>query len=226
MQFDEVIKALEARANPDNVAGMARFGINPENTLGISVRELRVLAKEIGRDHDLALRLWESGIHEGRMLATLVEDPKALGVSQAEAWAADLDSWDICDGLCFNVLWKTPFAYDKCGEWSAREEEFVKRASFALMAKLALSDRKQPDDRIAAFLPIIERESTDERNFVKKAVNWALRQIGKRSVGLNARAIATARRIEALDTKSSRWIARDALRELEGEAVRKRLAKP
>jgi 3-methyladenine DNA glycosylase AlkD len=225
MEYDDVIASLKARANADNVAGMARFGISADNTLGISVTELRTLAKQIGKDHDLALLLWDSGIHEGCMLATLVEDPELVTGAQADAWVEDLDSWDICDGLCFNVLWKTPFAYDKCFEWSAREEEFVKRSGFALMAKLSLSDKKAPDERIAAFLPVIRREATDERNFVKKAVNWALRQIGKRNAALNARAIATANDIAGLDSKSARWIAKDALRELQGEAVQARLSK-
>ncbi|MHB8894408.1 MAG: DNA alkylation repair protein [Candidatus Geothermincolia bacterium] len=225
MEYDEIMRELKARANPANVEGMARFGIKPDNTLGISVTELRGMAREIGKDHDLAGLLWGSGIHEGRMLATLTEDPRAVTEAQADSWVEDLDSWDICDGLCFNVLWKTPFAYDKCFEWTTRDEEFVKRAGFALMAKLALSDKKAPDDRIAAFLPVIVRESSDERNFVKKAVNWALRQVGKRNLALNGQAIATAREIAVLDTKSARWIAADALRELEGDAVQARLAK-
>ena len=224
MNYDELIATLKSMANPDNVAGMARYGIRPENALGISMPDLRALAKQISKDHELALALWESGIHEARMLATLVEDPKSLSEAQAEAWVLDLDSWDICDGLCFNVLWQAPFAYDKCFEWSARSEEFVKRAGFALMAKLALSDKKAPDDRIAGFLPAIKTGATDERNFVKKAVNWALRQVGKRNLALNGKAIATALEIQTLDSKSARWIAADALRELQGEAVRKRLA--
>jgi 3-methyladenine DNA glycosylase AlkD len=225
VDYDDVISSLKARANPDNVAGMARFGICADNTLGISVTELRSMAREIGKDHELALHLWASGIHEGRMLATLIEDPKMLAGEQADAWVKDLDSWDICDGLCFNVLWKAPFAYDKCFEYSARPEEFVKRAGFALMAKLALSDKKAPDERIAAFLPVVRREAADERNFVKKAVNWALRQVGKRNTALNAQAIAAAREIAEIDSRSARWIAKDALRELQGEAVQKRLEK-
>jgi 3-methyladenine DNA glycosylase AlkD len=224
MNYEDVIIQLETRANPDNVAGMARYGIRPENALGISMPDLRALAKQIGKDHELALALWDSGIHEARMLATLVEDPGLLTEAQAEAWVLDLDSWDICDGLCFNVLWKAPFAYDKCFAWSARDEEFVKRAGFALMAKIALSDKKAPDDRIASFLPAIKKGATDGRNFVKKAVNWALRQVGKRNLALNGKAIATALEIQALDSKSARWIAADALRELRGEAVQKRLA--
>lgn len=225
MEYQEVMEKLEGMANPANVEGMARYGINSENTLGISLKDLRAIAKETGKDHCLAAELWASGVHEGRMLATLVEDPRSVTEEQADEWVMDLDSWDICDGLCFNVLWKTPFAYDKCFEWSERDEEFVKRAGFALMAKLALSDKKAPDEHIAAFLPIIAREAGDERNFVKKAVNWALRQVGKRNLALNAQAIATATKIEAQDTSSARWIARDALRELQGDAVQERLAR-
>jgi 3-methyladenine DNA glycosylase AlkD len=225
MEYKEVIQTLESMGKPDNVAGMARFGINAENTLGISMPELRKLGKRIGKDHDLALRLFDSGIREARILATLVADPAAFTGEQAESWVVRLDSWDVCDQFCMGLMWRTPFACDKCFEWSARPEEFVKRAGFALIAKLAWSDKKATDETIAGFLPIIERESTDERNFVKKAVNWALRQIGKRDAALNARAIDTASRLAASDSKSARWIASDALRELEGEAVQARIGK-
>jgi len=223
MEYKDVIKTLKSMGNPDNVAGMARFGINAENTLGISMPELRKLGKRIGKDHDLALRLFDSGIHEARILATLVADPATFTGEQSESWVVQLDSWDVCDQFCMGLMWLTPFAYDKCFEWSAREEEFVKRAGFALMAKLARSDKKATDETIADFLPVIEKEATDERNFVKKAVNWALRQIGKRDLALNARAIETSIRLAAMDSRSARWIASDALRELESEAVRERL---
>jgi 3-methyladenine DNA glycosylase AlkD len=224
MDYAQVISLLNALANPDNAGGMARFGINPENILGISMPEIKKLAKQAGRDHTLALRLWESGIHEARILASLVDEPSAVTEEQADKWVRDLDSWDVCDQLCMNLLWITPFAYNKCFEWASRDEEFVKRAGFALMAHLAWRDKDAPDERIAGFLPVIKKEATDERNFVKKAVNWALRQIGKRNLALNKQAIATAREIQSLDSKSARWIAADALRELESEAVQSRLA--
>ncbi len=225
MQSKEVVKKLKSLSDPEAAAGMARFGINPENTLGISIPTLRKMAKEIGKDHKLAGELWASGIHEARILAGMVEDPEAVDENQAEAWVRDFDSWDLCDQVCMNLFWLTPFAYQKCYEWSSKDEEFVKRAGFALMSRLAWSDKKAADQEFIKFLPVIEREATDERNFVKKAVNWALRQIGKRNLALNKHAVKTAREIQKLDSKSARWIAADALKELEGEAVQARLRK-
>jgi 3-methyladenine DNA glycosylase AlkD len=221
----EIVSELESLADPANVAGMARYGINPENTLGVSIPRLRAMAKEIGRDHALALELWASGIHEARILAGLVDDPAMVAAAQLERWVGDFDSWDVCDGVCGNLFDRTPFAWEKAAAWSARSEEFVKRAGFVLMAALAVHDKKAPDERFRNFLPLIEREAADERNFVKKAVNWALRQIGKRNRALNRDAIAAAKRIRKIDSRSARWIAADALRELESGAVRERLNK-
>jgi 3-methyladenine DNA glycosylase AlkD len=221
----EVIRRLEAMGDPANVAGMARFGVRPRTrVLGISVVALRKLARELGCDHDLAGALWRSGIHEARLLATMVDDPAKVSEAQAERWVKTLDSWDICDQLCGNLLDRTPFAAAKAVEWSARSPEFVKRAGFALMASLALT-RGAPERTLERFLPIIRRESTDDRNFVKKAVSWALRQIGKRSEPLRVKAIATAERIATIDSRAARWIAADALRELRSDAVRTRLAR-
>lgn len=214
MEYEDVLERLRSLANPDAVAGMARYGINPANTLGISVALLRDLAKQIGKDHALAERLWESGIHEARILASIVDVPRMVDEPQMERWAADLDSWDVCDQVCGNLFDKTPVAYRKALEWSSREAEFVKRAGFALMAYLAAHDKRAPDESFEPFLAAIAREAADERNFVKKAVNWALRQIGKRSRSLNARAIETARQIQQIDAKAARWVAADALREL------------
>lgn len=219
-----MMRRLEALADPKAVEGMARFGINPENTLGVSVKELRKLAKDARTDHDLALSLWESGVHEARILASMVDAPDLVSAEQAEERVSAFDSRDVCDQVCMNLFWLTGSACDKCFEWSARPEEFVKRAGFALMARLAWSDRAASPERIARFLPVIEREATDERNYVKKAVNWALRQVGKRDAGLNALAIQSAKRISMLDSKAARWIAADALRELTGEAVQRRLS--
>ncbi len=224
MECGETMNRLEALSDPKALEGMARYGINPEKTLGVSIANLRKLAKEAGRDHGLALELWDSGVHEARILAGMVDDPGMVTERQMEAWVAGFDSWDVCDQVCMNLFWLTPFAYDKCFEWSARPEEFVKRAAFALMARLAWSDKGATDERIAEFLPLIKREASDERNFVKKAVNWALRQIGKRNVALNRLAIRTAKEILALDTRAARWVASTALKELEGEAVQRRLA--
>ena len=209
--------------NPANVAGMARFGIASTNTLGIPVPALRALAKRVGKDHQLALALWDTGIHEARSLAAMVDEPAKVSKRQMDRWASQFDSWDVCDGCCFDLFDKTPYAYEKAAAWSARPEEFVKRAGFALMAALAVHDKKAPDHRFIELLPIIRREAHDERNFVKKAVNWALRQIGKRNLALNAAAIETAERIRADGTRAGRWVAADALRELRSDAVQARL---
>jgi len=207
----------------DFIREMVRFGINPENTFGVSIPNLRKVAKEIGTNHPLAQKLWSSGIHEARILACMVDDPTAVTEKQLESWVKDFDSWDVCDQCCSNLFDKTDFAYQKVVEWSKREEEFVKRAGFVLMACLAVHDKNAGNRKFENFLPIIKRESVDNRNFVKKAVNWALRQIGKRNLRLNKTAIKTAKDIQKMDSKSARWIATDALRELTSQAVQRRL---
>ena len=210
-------------ANPANVAGMARYGINPENTLGISIPALRAIAKEIGKDHDLAQELWASGVHEARILAAFIDDPKQVTEAQMEQWVADFDSWDVCDQVCGNLFDRTAYAYPKALDWSSREEEFVKRAGFALMAWLPVHDKKARDEQFEIFFPAILRASTDGRNYVRKAVNWALRNIGKRNRALNQRAIATAQKIARIDSKTAHWIASDALKELTSLAIQSRL---
>jgi len=225
MQYEEILKRLNSLANPENVAGMTRFGINPKGTLGISLYTLRPMAKEIGKDHKLARQLWKSGIHEARILAGMVDEPEKVTEKQMESWVRDIDSWDVCDQVCSNLFDKTSFAYDKAVEWSSRKEEFVKRSGFVLMACLAVHDKKADNEVFESFFPIIKREAHDERNFVKKAVNWALRQIGKRNLALNRKAVKAAKEIQKMDSKSARWIASDALRELTGEKVQKRLKK-
>ncbi|HSE43399.1 MAG TPA: DNA alkylation repair protein [Acidobacteriota bacterium] len=225
MDYRALIVRLKAMKNPANVEGMARFGISSKNTLGISMPEIRKFAKEIGKDHSLALRLWDSGIHEARILAALIADPQKVTPSMMNRWVKDFDSWDICDQCCCNLFDKTPYAYSKVEQWSNRKQEFVKRAAFALMAGLAVHDKKAPDDRFVEFLSIIERSSNDPRNFVKKAVNWALRQIGKRNLTLCDEALRTAKKISKQDSASARWIAADAIRELEAkrEGLRSRI---
>jgi 3-methyladenine DNA glycosylase AlkD len=223
MQYDDILKKLKSLSDPKAVEGMARFGINPENTFGVSIPNLRQIAKETGRDRALAQQLWASGIHEARILASMVDDPKMVTEEQLERWVKDFDSWDVCDQCCMNLFEKTQFAYQKAVEWSSNDKEFIKRTGFVLMARLAVSDKKADDRQFEPFLPIIKRESTDNRNFVKKAVNWALRQIGKRNLNLNGKAIETAEEIQEIDSKSARWIASDALRELTGQAVLERL---
>jgi 3-methyladenine DNA glycosylase AlkD len=222
---DEVMARLRSLAQPGNLEGMKRFGIPTEHALGIPIPALRKLAKEIGRDHALAGELWATGIHEARMLATLVDDPEEVTDAQMEAWVLDFASWDLCDQCCSNLFDSTPHAYRKVREWSSREEEFVKRAGFVLMATLSVHDKKADDDAFREFFPIIIREATDDRVYVKKAVNWALRQIGKRNGVLNREAIRIAEEIRAIDSKAARWIASDALRELTGEKVQDRLKK-
>jgi len=223
MTNEEIIRKLKSYSNPKNVTGMAKFGINPKNTLGISIPILRQLAKEIGKNHSLALQLWDSGIHEARILAGFIDNPKEVTEKQLESWVKDFDSWDVCDQVCMNLFDRTAYAFQKAVEWSKSDKEFVKRAGFTMMASLAFHDKKATDEKLLQFLPIIKREATDERNFIKKAVNWALRQIGKRNSSLNRQAINTAKEILTLDTKVSKWIASDALRELISESVQKRL---
>jgi 3-methyladenine DNA glycosylase AlkD len=215
---------LESLARPGGREGMARFGINPDRALGVRIPDLRRLAKEIGTDHRLALALWRSGLHEARILASMIDDPEKVTETQMESWARDFDSWDLCDQCCGNLFDKTPFAYRKATEWAGREEEFVKRAGFALMAWAAVHDKRSADRAFLRFLPIIEREAGDDRNFVKKAVNWSLRQIGKRNRRLQREAMAAARRLAKSDTPSARWIGTDAVRELSSEGVRSRLS--
>jgi 3-methyladenine DNA glycosylase AlkD len=224
MQYSEIIQKIKSLANSENVAGMARFGINTRNTYGVSIPVLRKMAREIGKDHELALELWESGIHEARLLACLIDRPDMVTGEQMENWVQDFDSWDVCDVCCGHLFDRTALAYQKAREWSEREEEFVKRAGFTLMAALSVHDKKASDEAMSEFLPMIKREAVDERNFVKKAVNWALRQIGKRNLKLNEMAVKTAGEIKQIDSKSARWIAGDAIRELTGEKVQRKLA--
>ncbi len=186
--------------------------------------QLRDLAKKVGTDHELAQKLWKTGIHEARILASMIDDPTKVSDAQMEEWAADFDSWDVVDGCCGNLFDKTRFANRKANEWSARKEEFVKRAGFVLMAEQAVHNKEAPNKTFLDFLPLIIREASDERNFVKKAVNWALRQIGKRNIALNGAAIKTCAKIRDLDSGSARWVATDTLRELTSSSVRKKLA--
>jgi len=225
MEIKDVLARLQGMRNERNLEGMARFGIQTDRALGISVADLRKLAREIGRDHALAGQLWDTGIHEARILATIIDDPKAVTEGQMERWVADFDSWDLCDQCCGNLFERTPFATSKVVEWSGREREFEKRAAFSLLAYMTTHNKKAPDAEFLSYLDIIKREATDERNYVKKAVNWALRQIGKRNARLNQAAIETAKEIAAMPSRSARWIAADALRELTGEAVQKKISR-
>jgi len=219
----DVLDELQSKAKPEQLKGMAKYGIAVEQRLGVSVPDMRKLAKELGRDHKLALGLWGTGIAEARIVAGMVGDPAKLTEEQTEEWVKGINSWDVCDQVCMNLFEKNQLAWKKIIDWSEREEEFVKRTAFSLIACLAWHDKKVSDDRFIELLPIIIREATDERNFVKKAVNWALRNIGKRNLDLNEAAINTAKEIQQLDSKAARWIAADAIRELESDAVQSRL---
>jgi 3-methyladenine DNA glycosylase AlkD len=217
------MQKLKSLSNPENLAGMARYGINTVNTYGVSINILRPMAKELGKDHLLAQQLWSSGIHEARILASMVDAPSKVTEEQMESWVRDFDSWDVCDQVCSNLFDKTKFAYRKVHEWSRREEEFVKRAAFALMAALAVHDKRATDEVFKHFLPLITGQATDGRNFVRKAANWALRSIGKRNMALNTVAVAAARELLETDSKAARWVASDALRELTSDKVQKKL---
>jgi len=214
-----MIAELEAHANPANVAGMARYGIATAHALGVPIPVLRALARRAGRNHRLAAALWNSGIHEARILATMIAEPARITPAQMDRWARGFDSWDVCDQACQNVFRFTPFACAKAVEWSAAKPEFVRRAGFALMAALAAQRNQIPDRQFEAFLPLIAAAAADDRNMVKKAVNWALRQIGKRNSRLLRKAIAAAGRIDRLDSPAAHWIAKDALRELRAKLV-------
>jgi 3-methyladenine DNA glycosylase AlkD len=213
---DDVLARLRALADPARVAGMARYGIGDGEVWGVTVAELRGLAEELGRDRALAAALWQSGVHEARILASLVDDPAQVDADQFERWAAGFASWDLCDQVCQNLFRRSPPAWAKATEWVRREEPFVKRAGFALMAGLAVADKRADDERFEAFLDDVAATADDDRPIVRKGASWALRQIGKRNAALRARAIATA---ETLTGAGGRWVARDVLRELRGRAV-------
>jgi 3-methyladenine DNA glycosylase AlkD len=220
---EDVLDRLQSKAKPEQLEGMAKYGITVEKRLGISVPDMRKLAKEVGRDHKLALGLWRTGIAEARIVAGMVDDPAKLTDEQMEEWVKDINSWDVCDQVCMNLFEKSQLAWKKIMDWSEREEEFVKRTAFSLIACLAWHDKKTSDDKFIELFPVITRAATDDRNFVKNAVNWALRNIGKRNLNLNRAAIDTAEEIQRLDSKTARWIATDAIRELESDAVQNRI---
>jgi len=232
----DILAELRFLGSEKDRAGMARYGINVENAFGVSVYQLRRIAKRLGTDHALARALWETGNHEARLLACFVDDPASVTERQFEAWARGFDSWDICDQATTSLFDLTKHAWPKAVAWAARDEEWVKRAGFSLMAGLAVHDKSATDRAFRKLLPAIARGAFDERNFVKKAVNWALRNIGKRNRALNAAAIACAEKIRVAanqraggerggdpETRSARWVAADALRELTSEKAQARL---
>jgi len=215
---------LKRRGNKKNREGMARYAIVSDNVLGVSVANIRLLGKRLGRNHELAHALWKTGVYEARMLTSFVADPARVTPSEMDRWCRDFDNWAICDTLCFHLLDRTPHAFAKVKSWSDERVEFVKRAAFALLASLALHDKATSDGPFLATLPLIERAATDERNFVKKGVSWALRGVGRRSAALHAAAVALARRLVDSPEAAARWVGRDALRELTSAAVVRQVA--
>jgi len=222
MNAQDVLKKLKSLAHGD-LASMARFGVDTSSAWGITMPDLRAFARELGKDHKLAQALWETGVHEARIFASMIDEPAKVTQKQMDTWVKDFNSWDVCDQTCKNLFRHTPFAVAKCHEWSKARNEWVKRAGFALMAELAIGKNLASDKQFKEFLPIIVREAHDDRNFVKKAVNWALRQIGKKNKILHGHALKTAQEIEKLESKSARWIAKDALRELRSDGVTRRV---
>lgn len=216
MTVHEVIIELKALATQDHFSKLAYFGIKDTNAVGVKVPLIRQLAKKIGENHELALELWKTEIHEARLLATMIDDFKLITESQVDSWVADFNSWDICDQSC-NLFVRTTFCRQKIVEYSTSSDEFVKRTAFVLICEVALHDKKAEDSEFYPFLDLIIREAWDERNFVRKAVNWALRQIGKRNESLRLKAIETAENLLVQNSKSARWIASDALRELKND---------
>ena len=222
MDCNAVMKKLKSMSNPEKVKSMEWYGNKSKDIkYGVWTPDLRKLSKEIGRNHVLALELWKTGVHDAKVLATMTASPQQLTEDQMENWVKNIDSWGLCDHACGNLFDKTPFAYRKAAEWTSREREYEKRAGFALIAYLAVHDKTAADSRFIRFLGIIKKESHDERNFVKKAVNWALREIGKRNHSLNKAAIQTAKEIR--QSGKGKWIAADAIRELQSDAVQRRL---
>jgi 3-methyladenine DNA glycosylase AlkD len=213
-EVESILAELRTLGSEKNRAGMARFGINTARAFGVSITALKPLARRFRRRHDLAAALWASGRHEARILAALIDDPQRVTRKQMDAWAADFDSWDLCDQTCMKLFAKTPFVAMQAAKWSSDKREFVRRAAFATIAGYAVSAKAAPDSDFLQFLDLIERYATDERNYVRKAVNWALRQIGKRSAALHRPALALARKLAASDDRTARWIGRDAVREL------------
>jgi 3-methyladenine DNA glycosylase AlkD len=222
---EEILAKLKAKARPDQLAGMARYGMKTENRLGVQIPELRQLAKETGKNHTLAMQLWKTGVAEARILASMIAEPEKLTSQQMESMVNDVDSWDIGDQTCMNLFEKTPLAWGKIQEWANREEEFVKRTAFGLIACLAWHSKTATDAQFIQLFPVIANGAQDPRKSVQKAVSWALRNTGKRDPRFNQRAITLAQQIQETNTKPAKWVSSDVIRELTSEAVQERLQK-
>lgn len=223
MELADIIEFFESNADDDNLKTMDRLKVGSDKKYGIRMPVLRKFAKEIGKDHELALKLWNHGYHESRLLATLIEESDKVDKAQLEAWVNDFDTWDLCDQACINLLVEMPSAIERIPIWAESEKEFVKRTAFSLIAVIAVHDKTSDDSYFEGFFSLIGKASFDERNFVKKSVNWAIRSIGKKNIHLNQKAIELSNEILEYDSKSARWIAKNALRELESEKVQKKL---
>lgn len=224
-EITAVLQYFEENKDLENLKGQQRFGINSKNGYGIKIPVLRQLGKELGKDHRFALMLWDTAVHDARLLACFVDEYQRIDQNQMDKWVQDFNSWDICDQCCSNLFDKTSYTIDKVFEWSVREEEFVKRAAYVMIACLAVHNKKLEDEIFVSFFPLIQKGASDHRNFVKKAVNWALRQMGKRNMALHSKAIDLAWEIEKYDSKAAQWIARDALQELNRESIINRVIK-
>ncbi len=225
MDIEQVITSLVRFADETRLENMNRYGINTTQALGIPLSILRPYAKRIGTKHALALSLWNTDIHEARLISTIIDDPTQVTEDQMEQWAADFNSWDLCDQCCMNLFDKTGFVYKKINEWTDRQEEFVKRAGFVLIAVLAVHDKTAADSTFKRFFPLTIKECTDNRTYVKKAVSWALRSIGKRNISLNKKVIQIAEKMKEEKNKTAQWIASDILRELTSEKIQQRIRK-
>ncbi len=223
--IEEIFCKLRAKARPEQLSGMARYGMKTENRLGVQIPEIRRIAKETGKKHQLALELWKTGIAEARILAGMIDEPELVTEQQMDKWVRDIDSWDIGDQTCMNLFEKTPFAWKKIMEWSQRQEEFVKRTAYGLLACLAWHDKAAIDRQFTSLFPVILHGAEDERSSIKKAVSWALRNIGKRNQNLNKEALALAQEMARINTKPARWVANDVIRELQSQTVQNRLKK-
>jgi 3-methyladenine DNA glycosylase AlkD len=221
---DTAVDWLRRRGTQANREGMARYAIPSGKAFGVSMKNIQTLAKQLGRCHELAAALWDTGWYEARMLASYVDEPARVTPAQMDRWCRDFDNWAVCDTVCFALFDRTPHAWGKVQQWSRRREEFVKRAAFALLASLTVHDKRADDELFVKGLLLVEQAANDERNFVKKSVNWALRSIGKRSLALNAAAVAVARRLAASPEAAKRWVGKDALRELTSTRVKGPLA--
>jgi 3-methyladenine DNA glycosylase AlkD len=210
---DDIVREMRALANPSALGGMARYGIDTASALGLSVPAIRAIARRVGKDQALAEELWETGIREARILASQIADPRAITRSTMDRWVRDIKSWDVCDACCCDLFDRTPFVWQKIPKWAANKREFIRRAAFSTLAGAAVHNKAADDQHFLDGLALIEKYAFDERNFVRKAVNWALRNIGKRNGRLLAPAVACAKRVRAQDSKAARWIAADALRE-------------